>query len=121
MTFRSSRPPTRVQDNSFHLNLQLLRKTRENSTTGFRDDYHIFLTRPADARVIQTRFDCEHLPILENNFLQARMFVDFQTEPMASTVEKSDAPAVAHSGREPATGRRIPEWLCESSFRQRRL
>src|SRR5262245_21922392 len=86
-----------------HLNLQLLRKTRENSTTCFRDDYHIFLTRPTHARVIQTRFDCEHLAILENNLLQARMFVNFQTEPMASTVEKSDAPAVTHCGREPAT------------------
>src|SRR5262245_55873885 len=87
-----------------HLNLQLLRKTRENSTTCFRDDYHDFLTRPTHARVIQTRFDCEHLPIFEDDLLQARIFVDFQTEPVASTMEKSDAPAVPHFGRETATG-----------------
>ena len=35
------------------------------------------------------------------------MFVDFQTEPVASTVEKSDAPAVAHPGRETATGEKF--------------
>jgi len=45
-----------------------------------------------------------NLPILQDNFLQARMFVDFQTEPVPSTVEKSDATAFAHSGRETATG-----------------
>ena len=50
-------------DNAFRLNLQLLRKTREDSATRFRDDYHVFLTRTADAGVIQTRFDGEHLPI----------------------------------------------------------
>jgi hypothetical protein len=87
------------------LNLQLLRKTREDSATGFRDDYHVFLTRTAHAGVIQTRFNCEHLPILQNNFLQARMFVDFQTQPMAGTVEKSNAPALTNSGCETATGK----------------
>src|SRR5262245_14198953 len=86
------------------LNLQLLRKTREDPATCFRDDHHVFLTRTAYAGVIQTRFDCEHLPILQDNFLQARMFVNFQTQPMASAVEKSNAPAVAHFGRETATG-----------------
>ena len=77
---------------------------REDSATCLRDDHYVFLTRAAHAGVIQTRFDCEHLPILQDNFLEARMFVDFQTEPVPSTVEKSDATAFAHSGRETATG-----------------
>src|SRR5882724_7453273 len=82
----------------------MLREARENSATCLRDDDHVFLTRSAHAGIVQTRFDCEHLPILQDNFLQARMFVDFQTEPVPSTVEKSDTPAFAHSGPETATG-----------------
>src|SRR5215216_2083659 len=77
---------------------------RENSATGLRDNYYVFLTRAAHAGVIQTRFDCEHLPILQNNFLQPRMFVDLQPEAVPSTVEKSDAAAVADFGREPPAG-----------------
>jgi hypothetical protein len=86
------------------LDLKLLRKTREDSAACFRDNYHVFLTRAAHAGIVQARFDREHLPILQDNFLQARMLVDFQTEAVAGSVEKSDAPAVAHSGRETATG-----------------
>jgi hypothetical protein len=76
----------------------------KDSATCFRDDYHVFLTRAAHAGIIQTRFDRQHLAILQDNFLQAWMLVDFQTEAVAGSVEKSDAPAVAHSGRETATG-----------------
>src|SRR5215471_12638416 len=86
-----------------YLDLQLLRKTREDSATCFHDDHHVFLARAAYARVVQTWFDCEHLPIFEDDFLQARILVDFQTQPVASTMEKSDAPAVPHFGRETAT------------------
>src|SRR5689334_21449775 len=85
------------------LNLQLLRKTRENSATCLRDNHHVFQTCAAYAGIVQAGLDCEHLSFLQDSFLQALMFMDFQTEPMASTVEKSDPPAVAHSGREPAT------------------
>src|SRR4029453_17994285 len=85
-------------------NLQLLRKTREDSATCLRDDDHVFLTRTAHAGIVQPRFDCEHLPIFQDNFLQARMFVDFQTEPVPGAVEKSDTTAVAHFGGETATG-----------------
>src|ERR1043166_306286 len=85
-------------------NLQLLRKARQYPATCLRHDNYVFLTRAAHTRVIQTGFDGEHLPILQNDFLQARMFVDFQTESVASTVEKSDAPTVTHFGRETATG-----------------
>ena len=87
-----------------YLNLQLLREPREDFTPCLCDDNHVFLARAAYTRVVQTWFDCEHLPVLQNDFLQARMFVDFKTETMASTVEKSDAPAFAHFGRETATG-----------------
>ena len=93
-----------LHDNAFQLDLQLLGETREDSATCFRDDHHVFLTRAAHAGIVQTRFHREHLPILKDNFLQARMFVDFQTEPVPSTVEESDTPAIAHSGRETATG-----------------
>src|SRR6476620_10128488 len=102
-TFGAALPSERVEDNAFHLEFQLLRKARKNSATCLRDDYHVFQTRAAHAGVIQTRFDCEHLPILQDNFLQARMLVDFQTEPVPSTVEKSDTTAFAHSGHETAT------------------
>jgi hypothetical protein len=85
-------------------NLKLFWKARKDSATCFRDDYHVFLTRAAHAGIVQTRFDRQHLAILQDNLLQAWMLVDFQTEAMAGSVEKSDAPAVAHSGRETATG-----------------
>lgn len=78
------------------LNLQLLRKARENSATCFRHDHNVFQTRPADAGVVQAGFDCHHLAVFQNNLLQTGMFVDFETKPMARAVEKSDAPAVAH-------------------------
>jgi len=51
------------------LNLQLLRKTGKNPATCFCDDYYVFETRTADARVIQTRFDGDHLAVLQDNFL----------------------------------------------------
>ena len=86
-------------------NLQLLWELREDSATYLRDDYHVFLTRTSHTGIVQTRFDCEHLPVLEYNFLQPRMLVDLQTKPVASTMEKSDAPALAHSGRETATAK----------------
>src|ERR1044071_8469219 len=35
------------------------------------------------------------------------MFMNFQTESMAGTVEKSNAPAIAHFGLEPATGKKF--------------
>ena len=96
-----------LQDNAFRLDLQLLRETREDAATCFRDDYHVFLTHAADAGIVQTRFHCEHLPILQDDFLQARMFVDFQSQPVPSTMEESNAPAIAHSGRETATGEKF--------------
>ena len=94
-----------------NLDLQLLRKTRENSAPCFRDNHHVFQTRAAHAGIVQTRFDSEHLPILQDNFLQARMLMDFQAEAVAGSVEKSDAPAVAHSGRETATGEEFLDGL----------
>src|SRR5439155_5828396 len=86
-------------------NLQLLWESREYSATCLRDNYHVFLTRAAHTGIVQTRFDCEHVPVLEYNFLQPRLFVDFKTEPLASCMEKSDAPALAHCGRETATAK----------------
>jgi len=84
-------------------NLQLFWESRQDSATFLCDDNHVFLARAAHTRVVKTWFDCEHLPILQNDFLKARMFVDFQTEPVASTVEKSNAPTIPHFGRETAT------------------
>ena len=103
-TFRNVTPLLRVEDNPFHLDLQLLREPREDSATCLQYDNDVFLTRAAHAGIVQTGFDGEHLPIFQDNFLQARMFVDFQTESVAGTVEKSDAPTVAYFGRETATG-----------------
>ena len=45
-------------------NLQVFRKTREDSATCLRDDDYVFLARAAHARIIQTGFDCKHLPLL---------------------------------------------------------
>ena len=44
--------------------LQLFRKTREDSTTCLSDNNHVFQAHAAHPGVIQTRFDGEHLPIL---------------------------------------------------------
>jgi hypothetical protein len=90
-----------------YLDFQLLREPREDSAPCLRDDYDIFLTGTANAGVIQTRFDREHLPILQDNFLQAWMFVDLQTESVPSAVEKSDASAVAHFSRETVIGEKF--------------
>src|SRR5574339_185350 len=51
-------------------NLQLLWKTREDSTTSLCDYYDIFLAHAPNARVVKTRLDREHLAIFENNLLQ---------------------------------------------------
>src|SRR5215472_4740506 len=97
---RSPRPPLL----EIRSNLQLLRKTREDSTTCLCDDYHIFLTRAANAGIVKTRLDREHLAIFQNHLLQTRMFVDFQAESVAGAMEKSDPATLAHFCRETATG-----------------
>src|SRR5215471_15152840 len=85
-------------------NLELFGKVGQNFATGFPNHHYVFLTRTAYTGIVQAWFDCENLPIFQNDLLQARMLVDFQAESVASAVEKSDATPVAHLRWETATG-----------------
>src|SRR5262245_16758423 len=85
--------------------LQLLRKAREDPATFFRDDYHVFQAHPPHAGLIQTWFDSEYLSILQDHLLQTGMFVNFQAQSVASTMEKSNAPTIAHSSWKTAAGK----------------
>ena len=53
----------RVEDNAFHLNLQLLWKPRENSATRLSDQDHIFQPRSPESGVVQAGLNGQHLSI----------------------------------------------------------
>ena len=57
------------------------------------------MTHAAEARIIKTRLDREHLSILQCDFLQTRILVNLKPESMSGPVKKSDLAAVSHFGR----------------------
>src|SRR5205085_11668331 len=79
--------------------LQLLRKPRENLAPGLGDYHYVFVPDSAEAGIIQSRLDREHLSIFQGHLLQSRIFMDLQTESVAGAVEKSDILAFAYFGR----------------------
>src|ERR1700736_2994401 len=69
---------------------------RKQLVTALRHHNHVFVTRPAEARIIKTRLDREHLSILQCDFLQTRILVNLKPESMSGPVKKSDLAAFSH-------------------------
>ena len=46
--------------------------------------------------IIKTWLNCDNLPLFQNHLLQTRIIMDFQSEPVAGAVEKTDVLAFAH-------------------------
>src|SRR4051812_47891851 len=74
-------------------NLQLLRKVRKHFLTGLRHHHHVLDTDAPETGIIKARLNRDDLALLENDFLQPRIFVNIQSETVAGAMEKSDAPS----------------------------
>src|SRR4029450_11788574 len=77
------------------LNLQLLWKSRKDFTSALGDHDYVFQARATQSRIVQSGLDRQYLSIFQSDFLQPRMLVDLQPEPVAGPVKKSDSPAFA--------------------------
>ena len=60
---------------------------------------HVFVAHPAEARIIKTRLDREHLSIFQCDFLQTRILVNLKPKSMSGPVKKSDLAAFSNFRR----------------------
>src|SRR6266550_2726099 len=92
-------------------NFQLLGKPRQNSTARFCNQNHVFQARSPNSRIIKPRLNGEHLSILKRNFLQTRMLMNFQSQPVTGAVKKSHSSALANFSRETPAGEKFLDRL----------